>query len=288
MPADLLPGVRRIDVHVVFLRSGVHESPGHDEFIRRTCAQAPRKLFAMMTERDVRHLLPAIRVATLIVHRIGDKPVRAGHARYLADHITGAKYVELPGQDHLPWCGDLDSVLGEVREFLAGERADVESDRILTTVLLCDIVDSTRRLAELGDHGWKQILMNFYALADDKLHHFRGRKLDTAGDGLFAAFDGPARAVRCGAALAHAVHAPGVQLRVGVHTGECEVLGEKVSGMAVHVGARVAWVAMPGQVLVTSTVKSLVVGSGIRFESLGPHLFKGVPDERHLFAAAAS
>lgn len=246
------------------------------------------KIFAVMTELDVRHVLPAIRVATLILHRCDDQPIRVGHARYLADHIAGAKYVEVAGQDHMFWCGDYDGLLGEVREFLTGERAEAEPDRILTTILFCDIVDSTKRLAELGDHGWSQLLINFYALADDKLHHFRGRKLDTAGDGMFAVFDGPARAVRCGAALAHAVQALGVQLRVGVHTGECEVLGDKVSGMAVHVGARVASVAMPGQVLVTSTVKTLVVGSGIAFESLGAHVLKGVPDEWHLFAAATA
>ena len=151
-----------------------------------------------------------------------------------------SRYVELAGEDHLPWCGDADALLDEVREFLTGERAETEPDRILTTILFCDIADSTRRLAEMGDLGWKQVLASFYALADDKLRHFRGRKLDTAGDGLFAAFDGPARAVRCGASLARAVEALGLQLRVGVHTGECEVLGEKYSGMAVHVGARVA------------------------------------------------
>ncbi len=247
-----------------------------------------QKIFAMMTELDVRHVLPAIRVATLIMHRIGDKPVRVGNARYLAEHIAGARFVEVAGQDHMFWVGDYEDLLGEVREFLTGERAEAEPDRILTTILFCDIVDSTRRLAERGDHDWKQTLIRFYALADDKLRRFRGRKLDTAGDGLFAAFDGPARAVRCGAALVQAVPALGVQLRVGVHTGECEVLGEKVSGMAVHIGARVASVAIPGQVLVTSTVKSLVVGSGIQFESLGPHVLKGVPDEWPLFAATPS
>lgn len=246
------------------------------------------KLFALMTELDVRHVLPAIRVATMILHRTDDRPIRVGHARYLAEHIAGARYVEVAGQDHIFWVGDYEQMLGESREFLTGERAESEPDRILTTVLFCDIVDSTRRLSELGDHDWKKLLVDFYALADDKLHHFRGRKLDSAGDGLFASFDGPARAVRCGVALAHAVQALGVQLRVGVHTGECEVLGDKVSGMAVHVGACVASVALPGQVLATSTVKSLVVGSGIQFESLGPHVLKGVPDEWHLFAAATS
>lgn len=247
-----------------------------------------RKLFGLMTQVDVRHVLPAIRVPTLILHRADDKPVRVGHARYLAEHIAGARYVELVGEDHLPWCGDVDQLLGEVREFLTGERSQAEPDRILTTILFCDIVESTQRLAELGDHEWKRILANFYAVADDKLRHFRGRKLDTAGDGLFAAFDGPARAVRCGASLTRAMQALGLQLRVGVHTGECEVLGDKYSGIAVHVGARVAAVANAGQVLVSSTVKNLVVGSGIRFADLGQHPLKGVPGEWHLFAAEAA
>ena len=244
-----------------------------------------RKLFGMMCEVDVRHVLPAIRVPTLILHRVDDRPVRIGHARHLAAHIAGSRLVELPGDDHLPWCGDADALLDEVREFLTGERAETEPDRVLTTILFCDIVDSTRRLAEMGDLGWKQVLATFYALADDKLRHFRGRKLDTAGDGLFAAFDGPARAVRCGASLARATEALGLRLRVGVHTGECEVLGEKYSGLAVHVGARVAAVAEPGQVLVSSTVKNLVVGSGLRFDDTGRHALKGVPGEWHLFAA---
>ena len=243
-----------------------------------------RKLFGLLTQTDVRHLLPAIRVPTLVLHRAGDQPVRVGHARYLAEHIAGAKYIELAGHDHLLWVGDIDTLLSEVREFLTGERVAPDSDRILTTILFCDIVDSTKRAVELGDHEWKQLLSRFYALADDKLHHFRGRKLDTAGDGLFAAFDGPARAVRCGAALVEAVQSLGLQLRVGVHTGECEVLGEKYSGLAVHLGARVASAAEPGQVLVSSTVKDLVVGSGLHFEDLGLRTLKGVPDEWRLFA----
>ena len=247
-----------------------------------------RKLFGMMTEVDVRHVLPAIRVPTLILHRIDDLPVRVGHARHLAQDIAGSKLVELAGEDHLPWCGDVDALLDEAREFLTGERAETEPDRILTTILFCDIADSTRRLAEVGDPAWKQVLASFYTLADDKLRHFRGRKLDTAGDGLFAAFDGPARAVRCGASLAKAVEPLGLRLRVGVHTGECEVLGEKYSGMAVHVGARVAALAEPGQVLVSSTVKNLVVGSGLDFADIGLHALKGVPGEWRLFAATVS
>jgi len=245
------------------------------------------KLFGLLTQTDVRHVLPAIRVPTLILHRAEDKPVRVGHARYLAERIAGAKYVELPGSDHMPMMGDVDALLDEVREFLTGERAAPESDRILATILFCDIVDSTIRAAELGDHEWKRLLLQFYAMVDGKLHHFRGRKLDTAGDGLFAAFDGPARAVRCGAALVDAAKALSLQVRVGVHTGECEVLGEKYSGIAVHLGARVASAADPGQVLVTSTVKDLVVGSGIHFEDLGSRTLKGVPDQWRLFRLTA-
>lgn len=247
-----------------------------------------RKLFTMMTQIDVRHVLPAIRVPTLVLHRRDDQPVRVGNARYLAEHIAEARYVELDGADHLPWLGDVDALLGAVREFLTGEHSEAEPDRVLTTILFCDIVDSTQRLAELGDQRWKQLLAAFYALADDKLRHFRGRLIDRAGDGLFASFDGPARAVRCGAALAEAVHGLGVRLRVGVHTGECELLDDKLSGIAVHVGARIAGLAEPGQVLVSSTVNKLVVGSGLRFDDRGRHALKGVPGDWHLFAATAA
>jgi class 3 adenylate cyclase len=241
------------------------------------------KLFTLTTQIDVRHVLPAIRVPTLVLHRVGDQPVSVENARYLAEHIAGAKYVELPGLDHMPFMGDVDVRLGEVREFLTGERAVPEVDRVLTTILFCDIVDSTPRAAQVGDRAWKELLERFYALADEKLKHFRGRLLDRAGDGLFAAFDGPARAVRCGAALVEAMDTLGLKLRVGVHTGECEVLGDKYSGIAVHLGARVAGVAEPGQVLVTSTVKDLVVGSGIRFEELGPRTLKGVAEPWALY-----
>lgn len=243
-----------------------------------------RKLFGCLAETDVRHVLEAIRVPTLILHRAGDQPVRVGHAAYLAEHIAGAKYVELAGDDHLPWLGDVAALIDEVREFLTGERGAPELDRVLTTILFCDIVGSTQRAAEVGDRDWKSLLSKFHAMADDKVRHFRGRIVDTAGDGVFAAFDGPARAVRCGAALADEATALRLQVRAGVHTGECEVLGEKYSGIAVHVGARVAAVAEPGQVLVSSTVKDLVVGSGLRFEDLGMRVLKGVPEEWRLFA----
>lgn len=246
-----------------------------------------RKLFRLLTELDVRHVLSAIRVPTLILHRVDDTPVKVENARYIAERIAGAKYVELPGDDHIPFMGDQDELLAEIREFLTGERVAPEADRILTTILFCDIVDSTRRAAELGDRDWKALLSRFYAIADEKLKEFRGRKLDTAGDGLFASFDGPARAVRCGEALCRVLRELGVQLRVGIHTGECEVLGDKYSGIAVHLGARIASAAEPGQVVVSSTVKDLVVGSGIRFEDLGPRALKGVPEEWRLFLVTA-
>jgi pimeloyl-ACP methyl ester carboxylesterase len=245
-----------------------------------------RKLFGLLAQTDVRHVLPVIRVPTLILHRIDDDPVRVGHARYLARHIAGAKYVELPGCDHLPFVGDTEALLDEIREFLTGERTLPDFERVLTTILFCDIVDSTRRAAELGDLEWKQLLGRFYAVVDDKLALFRGRKLDTAGDGVFAAFDGPARAVRCGAALSDTAATLGLRLRVGVHTGECEVLGDKYSGIAVHLGARIAAAADPGQVLVSSTVRDLIVGSGIMLEDHGVHALKGVPEPWHLYRLA--
>ncbi len=246
-----------------------------------------RKLFTLLFETDVRGVLPSVRVPTLVIHREGDKPVRVAHARYMADRIPGAKLVILDGEDHMPFMGDQDTLLGEIREFLTGERAAPECDRVLTTILFCDIVDSTKRASELGDRDWKALLSRFYSIADQRLTQFRGRKLDTAGDGLFASFDGPARAVRCGESLCAAVAPLGVRLRVGVHTGECEVLGDKYSGIAVHLGARVASAAEPGQVLVSSTVKELVVGSGIQFDDLGPRTLKGVPEEWRLFCVSA-
>jgi pimeloyl-ACP methyl ester carboxylesterase/class 3 adenylate cyclase len=245
-----------------------------------------KKLFRMLFETDVRDVLPTVRVPTLVLHRTDDQAILVGHARYLAERIPAARLVELPGVDHLPFMGDPDALLAEVRVFLTGDRAAPEADRVLTTILFCDIVDSTQHAARLGDQAWSALLTRFYALADARLRSLRGRRLDTAGDGLFAAFDGPARAVRCGLALCAAVSALGVQLRVGVHTGECEVLGEKYSGIAVHLGARVASAAEPGQVLVSSTVKDLVAGSGIVFADLGRRALKGMPEAWQLYRAA--
>jgi pimeloyl-ACP methyl ester carboxylesterase/class 3 adenylate cyclase len=242
----------------------------------------------MNKEIDVRPVLPMVRVPTLILHRPGDRIIAIEQARYLAKHIPGARLVELPGIDHTPWFGDSDAIVDEIEEFLTGVRPRAEADRVLATVLFTDIVASTERAAAIGDRGWRALLDSYYAAVRRELGRFRGREIDTAGDGMFATFDGPARAIRCASAITGAVRPLGVEVRAGLHTGECEVMGEKVGGIAVHIGARVASQAGPGEVLVSNTVKDLVAGSGIRFEDRGAHALKGVPGEWRLFAVAAS
>jgi pimeloyl-ACP methyl ester carboxylesterase len=241
-------------------------------------------ILRMSYDSDVRSALSSIRTPTLILHRTEDQMMSVAHSRYLAQHIQGAKFVELPGQDHLFFLGDADAMLDEIQEFLTGTRVPGEPDRILATVLFADIVASTERAAQLGDHRWHELLEGYYELARRELTRFRGREIDTAGDGFFAAFDGPARAVRCAQAITMGVHALGIEVRAGLHTGECEVIGEKVGGIAVHIGARVAALARPGEVLVSNTVKDLVAGSGLAFEERGAHTLKGVPDEWRLYA----
>jgi pimeloyl-ACP methyl ester carboxylesterase len=243
-------------------------------------------MLRMNMEIDARHVLPTIRVPTLVVHRTGDRAVKVEQGRDIAEHIPGARLVELPGDDHHPWVGDSGAILDEVEEFLTGVRPNAEADRVLATVLFSDIVGSTERAAEVGDRRWRDLLESYYALARRELTRFRGREIDTAGDGFFAAFDGPARAIRCAEAISKGVRPLGVEIRAGLHTGECEVIGEKVGGIAVHIGARVAAQAGPSEVLVSSTVKDLVAGSGIAFEDRGTHTLKGVPGEWRLFAVA--
>ncbi len=253
-------------------------------------AASPGAALAVMRmnrEIDVRHVLPAVRVPTLVLHRIGDRLTPVEQGRYLAKHIPGARFVELPGDDHLPWFGDVDAILDEIEEFLTGVRHHAEADRVLATVLFTDIVASTERAAAIGDRGWRALLDSYYAAVRRELARFRGREIDTAGDGMFATFDGPARGIRCAGAITGAVRPLGVEVRAGLHTGECEVMGEKVGGIAVHIGARVASQAGPGEVLVSNTVKDLVAGSGIRFEDRGAHTLKGVPGEWRLFAVVA-
>ena len=238
----------------------------------------------MNVEIDVRHVLPAVRVPTLIVHNAGDGSVPVEYGRYMAERIPGAKYVELRGDDHLPWVGNPDAILDEVEEFLTGARRGPEPDRVLATVMFTDIVGATTKASELGDRQWRNLLDAHHALVREHLTKFRGREIDTAGDGFLAAFDGPARAVRAACSISDGVRPLGLEIRAGLHTGECEVMGPKLGGVAVHIGARVAALAGAGEVLVSSTVRDLVAGSGLRFTDRGAHALKGVPGEWHLFA----
>lgn len=238
-------------------------------------------------DTDTRAVLAAIRVPALILHRDGDPFTGPVHGRYLAEHIPGARYVELSGSDHLFFSENADRLVDEIQEFLTGVREAKEAERVLATVLFVDLVGSTEEATRLGDRRWRDLLAAFYAALRAELTRFRGLEVDTAGDGLFATFDGPARAIRCGAAMTAAVRGLGLQARVGIHTGECERIAEKIGGIAVHIGARVAALAKPGEVLVSNTVKDLVAGSGLRFEDRGGNVLKGVPGEWRLFAAVS-
>ena len=241
-------------------------------------------ILRMNMEIDVRHVLPAIRVPTLILHRTGDRLTPVAQARHMAEGILGAKLVELPGADHSPYVGDSDAIAAEIEEFLTGARHGPEPDRVLATVLFTDIVGSSDRAAALGDRRWRDTLEQYYAVIRRELGHFRGREVDTAGDGFLAAFDGPARAIRSARRIIDVVRPMGLEVRAGLHSGECEILQGKLSGIAVHIGARVASLAEAGEVLVSSTVKDLVAGSGIGFQSRGVHVLKGVQGEWPLFA----
>jgi pimeloyl-ACP methyl ester carboxylesterase/class 3 adenylate cyclase len=246
-----------------------------------------QQIFEMFLDIDVRAVLPTIHVPTLVIHRRGDRVVSRHAGQELAKRIPHARYVELPGIDHLPWAGDWEGVLGEIEEFLTGSRAAPEADRVLATVMFTDIVGSTERAAEAGDARWRELLAAHQAAVRRELGRFRGREVKTLGDGCLATFDGPARAIRCGCAIVEAARAQGVDVRIGLHCGEVEVMEEDVGGIAVHIAARVGALAGPGEVLVSSTVKDLVAGSEIRFADRGAKQLKGVPDEWRLFAAAA-
>jgi class 3 adenylate cyclase len=242
------------------------------------------RIFDLMRDLDVRHVLPSVRVPTLVMHRRDDTFLMPEHSRYIAKHIPGARYVELEGEDNLFAVGDSESVIGEVEEFLTGCRHEREPDRMLATVLFTDIVDSTSRAAELGDSDWRLLLEQHDALFRQALERHRGQEIKRTGDGFLATFDGPARGLRCAASVAEAVRQLGIEIRAGLHTGEVEVMNSDVGGLAVHIGARVMGAAGPGEVLVSSTVKDLVVGSGIGFEERGSRELKGVPGEWKLFA----
>jgi class 3 adenylate cyclase/pimeloyl-ACP methyl ester carboxylesterase len=243
-------------------------------------------LLRSYSEIDVTSVLPALRVPTLVLHRKDDPAIAAFSGRRLAEGIPDARFVELPGDDHIPWLGDVEPLLDEIEEFVTGSRHAPERERALATVLFTDIAGSTARAAEMGDTRWRELLGRHQALVREQLAHFSGREVKTMGDGFLATFDGPARAIRCAAAICERSAAEGVDVRAGVHTGECELIGEDLGGMAVHIGARVAALAEPGEVLVSSTVRDLVVGSGIRFADRGAHELKGVPGEWQLLVVA--
>jgi pimeloyl-ACP methyl ester carboxylesterase len=249
---------------------------------------AAEALTGMNNLIDVRHVLSVLRVPTLIIHRTGDRSLPVEHGRYLADQIEGARYVELTSDDHLPWVGDQDAIVDEVEEFLTGARGGAEPDRVLATVLFTDIVGSTKRAVELGDRRWRALLGAHEAIVRRELERFRGVEVDTAGDSFLATFDGPARAIRCALAIRDGVHSIGLTIRAGLHTGECEVHGSNIAGIAVHTGARVGAMAGPDEVLVSSTVKDLVAGSGIEFEDRDVHELKGVPGSWRIFAVVAA
>jgi class 3 adenylate cyclase len=256
-------------------------------------------LLRMNSQIDVRDVLPAIRVSTLVLYR---RDARFGHgaaawrqtgedvitpaseAAFIADKISDARLVELPGIDHLPWAGDIEPLVGEVEEFLTGARRAPDVDRVLATIVFTDIVGSTAVAARVGDRGWRDLLERHNAIVRRQLERFRGQEVDTAGDGFLASFDGPARAIRCARAIAESVTALGLAVKAGVHTGECEVADGKLAGIAVHIAARIAELAEPGEVLVSSTVKDLVVGSRIEFADRGAKALKGVPGEWRLLA----
>jgi class 3 adenylate cyclase len=256
-------------------------------FRQSTGPGAARALVTTVFETDLRSLLPSIRTPTLVLCRSGAKFVGPMHARYLADHIPGARLVELSGEDNLMYVGESDSVIGEIEEFLTGVRHTPETDRVLATVLFTDIVGSTERAANLGDKAWRDLLDRHDQVVRRQIERFRGREVNTVGDGFVATFDGPGRGIQSACAIRDAVRALGIEVRAGLHTGEIEVRGDDVAGMAVHIGARVASCAGPGEVLVSATVKDLVVGSGIEFLDRGEHELKGVPGSWRLYRAAS-
>jgi pimeloyl-ACP methyl ester carboxylesterase len=241
-------------------------------------------LLRMNTEIDIRAVLPTISVPTLVIHRTGDLDAKVEEGRWIANQIPGAKFAELPGDDHLPWVGDQDRVLDKVERFLTGRLTPAETERVLATILVTDIVRSTERAAELGDRAWSELLARHHAIVREQLGAFRGEEIDTAGDGFLATFDGPGRAIRAAAAIRSRLLESGIQVRCGLHTGECERVDGKLAGIAVHIAARIAATAEPGEILVSETVRALVAGAGIEFSARGDVSLRGVPDQQRLFA----
>ncbi len=255
-------------------------------YMRAAASQSAVYAYEQMNGQiDTRPILPSIQAPTLVMNRTGDPCAHVEAARDMASRIPGAKFKEYPGDSHSMMLDDMETVLSDIQEFITGERPIDSSDRILATVLFLDIASSTERAAELGDTPWRNVLNSYYAIVRKELARFRGKETNTTGDGFLATFDGPARAVRCALAIAVAVRQLGIEIRAGVHTGECELMGDNVGGIAVHTGARIMAKAEPGGVLVSGTVKDLVSGSGIDFQDCGVHQLRGIPVEWKLFAA---
>ncbi|MBV8296344.1 MAG: adenylate/guanylate cyclase domain-containing protein [Acidimicrobiia bacterium] len=276
-----------------FLRTLSPDGANDPEYVRLTgkmvrSSATPRSVAAqydyILRRVDVRQALPLLQVPTLVLHVRDSFFVPLAHGQYLADHIDGAKFIELPGRATSPDGEHTDMMIDEIAEFLTGTRPEVEIERVLTTVLFTDIVGSTSRAASLGDQRWHTLLDAHDRTVREQLRRFRGKEINTTGDGFVASFDGPARAIRCGRAIGEATTKLGVDLRVGLHTGECEVRGDDLGGLAVHIAARIAALAGPGEVLVSETVKGLIVGSGLSLSERGTYMLKGVPDEWRLFA----
>jgi class 3 adenylate cyclase len=254
-------------------------------------AASPMRLWIMLQQfldTDVREVLPLIQAPTLVLHRRGDRAVSYRAARWLAEQIEGSRYVELDGDDHPPWIGDSDRMLDEIEEFLTGVRPRRPSERVLATVVFTDIVDSTRLASELGDRRWRELLEEHQRLVRERLERFEGREVKTTGDGFLATFEGPTRAVECARAIAEDLGAVGLQLRAGLHCGEVELMEDDIGGIAVHVAARIASLAEPGEVLASRTVHDLAVGSGIVFEPRGRHRLKGVADEWDVYGVSST
>jgi pimeloyl-ACP methyl ester carboxylesterase len=256
-------------------------------FRRSASPGAAAALMKMNTQIDIRAILPAIRVPTLVVHRTGDRDVQIEEGRWIATQIPGARFAELPGEDHIPWVGDADRLLDVVEEFFTGAPAVTSAERQLTSLLFTDLVDSTGRLSQVGDRAWRDTLDRHHRDVRRQLTRYRGREIDTAGDGFLASFDGPGRAISAAIAIRDGADRDGLAIRVGVHTGEVEIHGPKFAGITVHVGARIAATARPGEILVSRTVRDLVAGSGLVFADRGLHTLKGVPDDWHLYAVQA-
>jgi class 3 adenylate cyclase len=269
------------------------DNPQAREFLGRlTRASASpgmmMQLAQMYIELDMRDVVPSIHTPALVLHRTRDRLVNVGNGRWLAEHLPNARLVELEGEDHTPWYDHVDEWHDEVQQFLTGTRAAPVSERILATVLFTDIVDSTKTAAKLGDHRWREVLERHQQAVRTALERYGGREVKTTGDGFLATFDGPARAIHCAEEVIDSSRPLGIEIRAGLHTGECEVMGDDIGGIAVHIAARVSGHAGAGDVVVSRTVKDLVAGSGIEFSDRGTHELKGVPDDWQLLAVARS